>query len=117
MAEVVSNITLGQLYLSIIAISIVCNTLGRILDSLFKLWTKAKAPEAEQDRRISKAEEDIAEIRKMLNNDNGRLKEIEGSNRLTQRALLELLKHGIDGNNINEMQRVRSDIENYLINK
>lgn len=117
MAEFVSNITLGQLYLSIIGISIVCNALGKVVDALIRAWSKAKAPEDEQNRRITAAEKDIAEIRKMLNHDDGRLKEIEECNRLTQRGLLALLRHGIDGNDIQAMKEVQSDIEKFLINK
>lgn len=117
MAEFVSNITLGELYLSIIGISVVCEVLWRIIDAVIKAMNKAKAPENEQNRRISQAEKDIAEIRKMLSNDDSRLKELEDSNRIIQKSLLALLKHGIDGNEIDSMKSAQKEIEDYLINR
>lgn len=117
MADFVSNITLGELYLSIIGVSVVCNALWRIIDGIIKMLSKAKAPEDEQNRRITAAEKDIADIRKMLSKDDGRLKELEDSNRIIQKSLLALLKHGIDGNEIESMRSAQKEIEDYLINR
>lgn len=117
MAEVVSNITLGQLWLAILGVSAVCSVLSKIIESVVKFFSKAKEPEKEQDRRISELENSVSELKKMLSNDDNRLNDFEESNRLTMVALLSLLKHGIDGNDIEAMKEARSDLERYLINK
>lgn len=117
MAEFVGSVTLKELYLNLVAISIACGGLWRFVDWVIKVWTKAKTPEKKQDERIAQAEKDIAEIRKMLHNDDNRLKELEDSNRLIHKALLSLLKHGIDGNDIESMRTAQREIEEYLINK
>ena len=52
-----------------------------------------------------------------LDRDNNRLESIEEGNRATQRALLALLDHGIDGNNIKQMQDAKETLQNHLINR
>ena len=53
----------------------------------------------------------------MFSNDNDRIEGIERGNRVTQRALLALLSHGIDGNEIDAMSKAKEELENYLIQR
>ena len=54
---------------------------------------------------------------KKLSNDNTHLTAIDQDNRLTQRALLALLDHGLDGNNIEQMQDAKKALQNHLIDR
>ena len=56
-------------------------------------------------------------FKKMFSNDNDRIEGIERGNRVTQRALLALLSHGIDGNEIDAMSKAKEELENYLIQR
>ena len=56
-------------------------------------------------------------VERRLINDNDRLRDIEKGDRATQRALLALLDHGIDGNNIKQMQDAKEELQNHLINR
>ena len=76
-----------------------------------------KAPNEKQDGRIQCIEGRIENIEQKLANDDCRLKDIKKGDRATQRALLALLDHGIDGNNIKQMQDAKEELNNYLIEK
>jgi len=60
------------------------------------------------------------EVRKhgeLLDNDNKALKQLQEGNHITQKALLALLAHGIDGNDVSRMKAVKAELEDYLINR
>lgn len=78
---------------------------------------KAKAPEKEQDRRITDLEKRVDTLEASSDNDGERLKQIEESNRITQRGMLALLKHSINGEDTESLRRAEKDLENYLIDK
>lgn len=84
---------------------------------IYSLVQKAKNPNKMQNERLDKHEEWLKKHDAMLDNDNKRLKLLEDGNRITQRALLELLKHGIDGNDVDGMRKVRDDLQQYLIDR
>jgi hypothetical protein len=77
----------------------------------------AKAPNAKQDERLDRVEKHLEEVDGFLDIDKKRLDSIEEGNRATQRALLALLDHGIDGNNTKQMQHAKEELQNHLINR
>ena len=101
----------------ILALAGVVTTLGSAAEKIAKVIRAAKAPNDEQDRRISDAEKDIRDIKGFIANDKKRLDALEGGNRVTQRALLALLGHGLDGNNQKQMKEAKEELESYLINR
>jgi hypothetical protein len=80
-------------------------------------WQAAKAPNNEQNARLDALEKWRETVDRKLTNDNGRLESLDDGNRVTQRALLALLDHGIDGNNIEQMQRAKEELQTHLINR
>ena len=93
------------------------NTIGSALEKIFKARRAAKAPNDEQNSRLDILESRVNKHDLLLDNDNNRLKAIEHSNRITQRALLGILEHSLDGNSIERMQKSRKELEDYLIEK
>lgn len=91
--------------------------LSNAAEKIAKAVKAAKAPNEEQDRRLTAAEKDIADIKGFLANDKKRLDSLEEGNRVTQRALIALLGHGLDGNNQKEMASAKAELESYLINR
>lgn len=77
----------------------------------------AKAPNDTQDKRLDELEEWRREVDSKLKRDNTRLENIEIGDRAIQRALLALLDHGIDGNNVEQMQHAKEELQNHLINR
>lgn len=116
-----NNLSPGEILLLlgglIMAAAGVVNTLGSAAEKLGKAWRAAKAPNEEQDRRIGVLEKWREDVDIKLDNDNKRLKSIEDGNRASQRALLALLDHGIDGNNIEQMQHAKEELQTHLINR
>jgi hypothetical protein len=78
---------------------------------------KAKTPNQRQDERIETLEHRVDKHDELLGNDKKRLDKIDEGNRVTQRALLALLKHSLDGNDTDSLRRAESDLEVYLIEK
>ena len=95
------------------AIVLVSNAVEKIV----KAYKTAKAPNIKQDERLSELEKWKEKVERRLSNDDDRLKDIEKGERATQRALLALLDHGIDGNNIKQMQDAKEELQNHLINR
>ena len=91
--------------------------LSNAAEKIGKAVQAAKAPNTRQDERISALESWRDGVDAKLDNDNRRLKTIEDGNRASQKALLALLDHGIDGNNIKQMQDAKEELQNHLINR
>lgn len=52
-----------------------------------------------------------------LDNDNKRLKDVEDTNRLIMRGIMNLLSHEIDGNHTSQLEEVRNDMNKYLLDR
>lgn len=72
----------------------------------------------EQFRKPNKTQDSrIAELERRAVNDYNRLNQLEEGNIITQRALLALLAHGIDGNDIEAMRKAKAELTDYLIER
>lgn len=91
--------------------------LSNAAEKIVKAWKAAKAPNNRQDERLDELEKRMDGVEGKLTNDNTRLERIEEGNRVVQRGVLALLGHGLDGNNIKQMQDARDDLQNHLINR
>lgn len=109
----IAGIVVGGL----LALAGAITTLGSAAEKIAKVIRAAKAPNDEQDRRITAAEKDINDIKGFLAKDKKRLDTLEEGNRVTQRALLALLGHGLDGNNQKQMAEAKAELESHLINR
>lgn len=99
-------------------------TISAAIGVIIKVVDKAKAPEKEQNNRldlIEKRLEDIdktiATFREYFTNDDNRFKAIEKSNKITQTALLALLKFSLNGNDKESLREAEKSLEDYLVNK
>ena len=101
----------------VLAVAGAISTLGGAANYLVKLIGAIKAPNAEQDKRLSNLEKHMEEVDGYLANDKKRLDGIDDSTRVTQRALLALLAHGIDGNHQHQMEEAKQELELHLIKK
>lgn len=106
-----------EIVAAVLAVAGAISTLGGAANWLVKLVQVIKAPNAEQDRRLSDLEKHMEEVDGYLANDKKRLDNIDESTRVTQRALLALLAHGIDGNHQSQMEDAKKELELHLIKK
>ena len=91
--------------------------LSNAAEKIVKAYKTAKTPNVKQGERLSELERWKEKVERRLSNDDDRLRDIEKGDRATQRALLALLDHGIDGNNIKQMQDAKEELQNHLINR
>lgn len=113
MENVTPAIALG----AVLAVAGGISTLANAANWLIKLVQIMKAPNAEQDRQLAELAEWRKSVDQKLDNDNRRLNRNEDSERITQRALLALLSHGIDGNHLEQMEKAKEELQNHLISK
>ena len=111
------HVTLGMVIGAILVVAGGISTIGNAANWLVKLVQVFKAPNAEQDKRLEYLERHMKEVDTFLANDKERLDSIDDSTRVTQRALLALLAHGIDGNHQKQMEEAKQELELHLIKK
>lgn len=87
---------------------------GAIIIGIIRWWRK---PDDERDTKLKRHDE-------LLDNDNKRLKtleehqtEIEESQKLMMRAMVALMRHAIDGNNIEQLTKESEKLNEYIFNK
>lgn len=102
---------------AILAFAGAVSTVGGAIEKIAKAVKTARAPNEQQNERLDNLEKRMDEVDQFLAADKRRLDSFEEGNRATQRALLALLDHGIDGNNIEQMQHAKEGLQNLLINK
>lgn len=78
---------------------------------------RAVKPHKENEERITALEEEVDDIKDILNHDKGRIESLEEGNRILIKSMSALLSHGIDGNNTEEMKKARKDLQDYLVSK
>ena len=84
-----------------------------IVDAVKRL----KAPEVTQDARLKLIEERLDLFETYFLNDKKRLDAIESGSRVTQQAILALLSHAINGDNQEQLEKARNNLNEYLINR
>lgn len=67
--------------------------------------------------QVDKHERTLDKHTEYLANDNQRLKDVEDTNRLIMRGIMNLLSHEIDGNHTVQLEKVRDDMNKYLMDK
>lgn len=87
---------------------------GAIIVGIIRWMRK---PDTERDDKLKKHDE-------LLDNDNKRLKaleehqtEIEESQKMMMRAMVALMRHAIDGNNIEQLTKESEKLNEYIFNK
>ena len=92
-------------------------TLAAAVAVLYRAALKAGEPEHVQNQRLDALEKKVDKLSEYLDRDNRRLNSLDEGNRVTQQALLALMSHAINGNDIDKLSRAKDDLESYLINK
>ena len=103
-----------QTAITIMTLTNLAWTVGNIISTVV---SKLKSPNVRQDERITSLEARTTVIEKHLDNDNKRLQENEKGNRITQQSILALMRHAIDGNNLDQLREAESRMQEYLIQK
>ena len=120
----VISFTPAELAAFIGTIAGVCAGIATIVGIIVKLVMKLKQPEIEQNKRLDAHDERLNELDKIIEtfrtyfaNDDKRFKAIERSNKVTQSALLALMKHALNDGDIATLKNAEKQLEDFLIEK
>ena len=111
------HLTTAEVWAAVLAVASAIVLLSNAAEKIAKAVQAAKAPNARQDERLKALEDWQKKVDASLAKDLDRFKAMEDGERVTQRALLALLDHGIDGNNIEQMRNAKEELQNHLINR
>ena len=115
--DTIISFTPSQLVAFIGSIAGVCAGLATITGFVVALVKRWKAPEVEQNRRITELEKKVEELEKRLGDGNNRFERIEETNIAILSTLRALLKHAINGNDIKALKEADKELDNFLITK
>lgn len=85
-------------------------TLGGAISVVERFSEKAKNSRMKMSEQVNAHEQRLAR-------DHKRLSELETSDRLIMRGVMQLMSHEIDGNHTEQLKKTRDDMEQYLISK
>ena len=91
--------------------------IGNAVEKIGKAVAAARKPNEQQDAAIRGLEIRMEAVERKLANDKTRLDAYEDGMRVSQQALLALLDHSLDGNNIKQMEEAKNAIQKHLLNK
>lgn len=117
-------ITPGMIVAAVLAVCGAVVTITNAFKAIAEVIKTAKGPNAAQNQKIADIEtwkngelrEWQKEVDRKLNRDKEQLASIQDGLRASYQAQLALLDHGIDGNNIKQMQDAKEALQNHLIN-
>ena len=112
-----TNFAPEEIWIIVLTFASAIVLLSNATEKIAKAIQTLKAPNSRQDERLDKAEKHLEKVDQHLAVDKKRLDSLDDGNRATQRALLALLDHGIDGNNIEQMQHAKEMLQDHLINR
>lgn len=115
--ETVITFTPLQLYQGILGICAAITAVAAAIVVIASLVKKVKAPNDFQNNKLAEHDKQLKQHEDWFANDDKRLKNIEDGNKITQKALLALLSHGIDGNDVDSMKRAKEELQHFLIEK
>ena len=84
---------------------------------LIRIYKHFRKPGETQDHRIAELERKSVNDYNRLNGLDTGMQRLEEGNKITQRALLALLAHGIDRNDIEAMRKAKAELTDYLIER
>lgn len=113
--DTVITFTPASLMAGILAVCAGISCIAAAVGWVIKGINAAKRPREEIEKRLEICEKAIEDHNRFFLNDKRRLESIEDGNRVTQKAILALLSHGIDGNDVEAMRSARDELQDYLI--
>ena len=109
------NITLGEVWTWIAFILSAIILVGNAADKIGNVFKAAKAPADNLKEDVEDLKEWKKEVDRKLGNDKDELADLRNGNQAVFQALLALLDHGIDGNNIKQMEEAKTVVTSHLI--
>ena len=88
-----------------------------VITLIYGLMKFAGSPNRTQNQRLDELEKWQKQVDTRLRTGDDHFKAIDDGNKVTQRAILALMKHAINGNDIDELRKAEKNLEEYLVEK
>lgn len=115
--DVQITVTPGQIIAGFVALCVAFSAVAVAGSWALKIIQGIRAPEQNQNKRLSDVEAELEKHRTFLANDKARLEAIEEGNRVSMRAQLALLSHSLDGNDVEALKESKKELQEYLIKR
>jgi flagellar biosynthesis component FlhA len=112
-----NTITLAQLGVFFMGICGGIAAVGTALTWVLKALGFLRAPEKKQDELLKDHESRIKRLEEKANSDYENIQELQKEMKILLAATLATVKHQLDGNDVQSLQKARENLEEYLINK
>ena len=96
-----------QLIVLVASVVTLCITVGKTINK----------PNKTQNDRLDALEAWKMRADERFETGDQHFEEVDKSNRITQKALLALMSHAVNGNDIDKLKQAKDDLENYLTDK
>lgn len=88
-----------------------------VVTLIYGLLKFAGSPNRTQNQRLDELEKWQKQVDNRLRTGDDHFKAIDDGNRITQKAILALMKHAINGNDIDDLKKAEKSLEEYLVEK
>ncbi len=88
-----------------------------VVTLIYGLLKFAGSPNRTQNQRLDALEKWREQVDDRLSTGDDHFKAIDDGNRITQKAILALMKHAINGNDIDDLKKAEKSLEEYLVEK
>lgn len=88
-----------------------------VITLIYGLIKFAGTPNRSQNKRLDELEEWRKTVDRRLSTGDDHFREIDNGNRVTQKAILALMKHAINGNDVDSLRDAEEKLEEYLVEK
>lgn len=112
-----NTITLAQLGTFFLQVCAGIAAVGAALTWILKALGFLRAPERKQDEMLKDHEARIKRLEEKANSDFENIQELQKEMKILLAATLATVKHQLDGNDVQSLQKARENLEEYLINK
>lgn len=91
--------------------------LGAALAYIAKAIGWIKKPEIAQNEILDNHEKRIAKLEEQTKDDYDDIKKLQKEVKMVLKAVVAIMKHEIDGNNVRDLEKVQGEITDYLVEK
>ena len=88
-----------------------------VITLIYGLMKFAGSPNRTQNQRLDALEKWREQVDDRLTTGDNHFRAIDDGNRITQKAILALMKHAINGNDIDDLKKAEKSLEEYLVEK
>lgn len=92
-------------------------SLATVITLVYAFIKFTGTPNKTQNERLDELERWKKDVDKRLQTGDDHFRRVDDGNKVTQKALLALMKHAINGNDTEDLRKAEKSLEEYLVDK